>query len=647
MCDEMELDMDSDNSDSDTFVDDVSDNNFDIDSGSVDEIETLDFEAEDVSTSDDLVDISDNDFDIDSGSVDEFETLDFEAEDVSTSDDLVDISDNDFDIDSGSVDEIETLDFEAEDVSTSDELVDISDNEFDIDSDTVDEIETLDFDTEDVSTSDELVDISDNDFDIDSESIDEIETLDFDAKDERDDVLDSEFDVTPTFLNDLDAESAEAENIEMGEIDNLSVEDNNLDETEIEFGNYSDIEAESAMPTEIGETDADDIDLNSGENTENLDYGDSFFDEKMEDIFDEVEGTDELASEIGNLSDESFENVNVENLNDNQADIIEDTKEDGQKMNEFNSDDLEQNVRDDAVNNTSLEDLTYVDENGLENQNETVTSELPQMTDEELATFVDWEHQHENGNYDIINNIMNDDSLTDEQKESMTQYLLDEIREAENETPEYGQRVKALTYDGRDIITRPPDSQEENGETAEVFDGELTEEDLKSVYTGLENYDFQGVDCMEDVERLDSNLKNFTKENWEKLDIDEQKEKVTDLAQYIVDVTGLENPPRIEFYNNDKEGDYGGFNRLTNTLSINEHMLYQNDEAADTVAHELWHALQYQRASNPKTKLDAMYAENFNDYISYNEDFEGYQSQLLESEARAFAQQIKDRLSSY
>ena len=560
---------------------------------------------------------------------------------------MVDISDNEFDIDSDTVDEIETLDFDTEDVSTSDDLVDISDNEFDIDSDTVDEIETLDFDTEDVSTSDELVDISDNDFDIDSESIDEIETLDFDAKDERDDVLDSEFDVTPTFLNDLDAESAEAENIEMGEIDNLSVEDNNLDETEIEFGNYSDIEAESAMPTEIGETDADDIDLNSGENTENLDYGDSFYDEKMEDIFDEVEGIDELASEIGNLSDESFENVNVENLNDNQADITEDTKEDGQKMNEFNSDDLEQNVRDDAVNNTSLEDLTYVDENGLENQNETVTSELPQMTDEELATFVDWEHQHENGNYDIINNIMNDDSLTDEQKESMTQYLLDEIREAENETPEYGQRVKALTYDGRDIITRPPDLQEENGETAEVFDGELTEEDLKSVYTGLENYDFQGVDCMEDVERLDSNLKNFTKENWEKLDIDEQKEKVTDLAQYIVDVTGLENPPRIEFYNNDKEGDYGGFNRLTNTLSINEHMLYQNDEAADTVAHELWHALQYQRASNPKTKLDAMYAENFNDYISYNEDFEGYQSQLLESEARAFAQQIKDRLSSY
>ena len=76
-------------------------------------------------------------------------------------------------------------------------------------------------------------------------------------------------------------------------------------------------------------------------------------------------------------------------------------------------------------------------------------------------------------------------------------------------------------------------------------------------------------------------------------------------------------------------------------------MLYQNDEAADTVAHELWHAYQYERASNPRTKMDHMYLENFNDYITPSDDFEGYQSQLLESEARAFAQQIKDRLNSY
>ena len=187
----------------------------------------------------------------------------------------------------------------------------------------------------------------------------------------------------------------------------------------------------------------------------------------------------------------------------------------------------------------------------------------------------------------------------------------------------------------------------QNGVTLAEFKRDLTEEELNSVYEGLESFDFQGVNALEDTERLDENLENFTNENWENLSIEEQKESMNDLAQYIIDVTGLENPPKIEFYNNDKEGDYGGFDRLNNTLSINEHMLYQNDEAADTVAHELWHALQYQRASNPQTRQDLMYAENFSNYISPSEDFEAYQSQILESEARAFAQQIKDRLASY
>ena len=187
----------------------------------------------------------------------------------------------------------------------------------------------------------------------------------------------------------------------------------------------------------------------------------------------------------------------------------------------------------------------------------------------------------------------------------------------------------------------------ENNDIDEDFSGELSEQDYDAIYEGLDEYDFHGVDCLEDTERLDASLENFTSENWENLSIDEQKEQMTDLAQYIIDVTGLENPPKIEFYNNPEEGDYGGFNRTTNTLSINEHMLYQNDEAADTVAHELWHAYQYERASNPRTKMDYMYLENFNDYITPSDDFEGYQSQLLESEARAFAQQIKDRLNSY
>ena len=173
----------------------------------------------------------------------------------------------------------------------------------------------------------------------------------------------------------------------------------------------------------------------------------------------------------------------------------------------------------------------------------------------------------------------------------------------------------------------------------------LTEDDLASIREGLESYDFQEVDYLENSERLDESLAQFLPERWKELSLEEQKESINDLAQYIIDITKLEHPPKIEYYNNPQEGDYGGFSEKDNTLYINEHMLYQNNEAADTIAHELWHAFQHQRAKNPRTKLDVMYAENFDDYTRPKDDMVGYQSQLVESEARAFAQQIKERLS--
>ncbi len=378
----------------------------------------------------------------------------------------------------------------------------------------------------------------------------------------------------------------------------------------------------------------------------------------------------------------------------------------------------------------------------LEEEN-SIPGDIPTYIDANETTedpeAIDWDSMLSDGDRDYIDGIMNNDNYTPEQKDYLVREALGEIYERETTEPEYGARVRALTYDGRDIITKPPEDYEgdiaidegllddalnnenlsaenlgnirdyiENiandesltndeksflinealGFTAnmpgtsqeaydipssfeavndtnspeevaesitdapvneynEPFSGELSEQDIDTVYEGLNEYDFHGVDCLEDAERLDSSLENFTAENWENLSLAEQKDQMTDLAQYIIDVTGLENPPKIEFYNSGKDGDYGGFNRATNTLSINEHMLYQNDEAADTVAHELWHAYQYERASNPSTKLDHMYLENFNDYITPDDDFEGYQSQILESEARAFAQQIKDRLHSY
>lgn len=147
-----------------------------------------------------------------------------------------------------------------------------------------------------------------------------------------------------------------------------------------------------------------------------------------------------------------------------------------------------------------------------------------------------------------------------------------------------------------------------------------------------------------DSERLNSSLSNFESDTWADMSLDEQKESMQSLADYVSDVTGIENPPKIEYYNNEQEGDYGGYNPETNTLQVNEYMLYNSDEAADTIAHELWHCHQHERAMNPQSALDYQYQHNFENYISPDLDQQAYEDQLVEAEARAFANQFKDRL---
>lgn len=190
-------------------------------------------------------------------------------------------------------------------------------------------------------------------------------------------------------------------------------------------------------------------------------------------------------------------------------------------------------------------------------------------------------------------------------------------------------------------VDQPVESLEPADEVADV----PPEIDYDAVYSGLDSYDFDGIDVGSDVERLDSFLESFQPETWENLTVDEQKAAMSDLAGYVNDVIGFDNPPQIVYYNNPVAGDYGGYSPSTNTLEVNEYMLYESDEAADTVAHELWHAYQHERALNPQSAKDYQYQYGFDNYIRPDVDLTAYQDQLVEAEARAFAQQFKDRLS--
>lgn len=186
---------------------------------------------------------------------------------------------------------------------------------------------------------------------------------------------------------------------------------------------------------------------------------------------------------------------------------------------------------------------------------------------------------------------------------------------------------------------------------AEQTNAELQELNINydEIYEGIQQEaleeSFADINIDADSERLDRSLENFNENTWENLTLDEQKNSMETLADYVIDVVGFENPPKIEYYNNERQGDFGGYDSSTNTLHINEYMLYNSDEAADTIAHELWHAHQYECAINPQNTRDYQYQFNFENYIPPELGQEAYENQLVEAEARAFAAQFKDRLS--
>ena len=155
---------------------------------------------------------------------------------------------------------------------------------------------------------------------------------------------------------------------------------------------------------------------------------------------------------------------------------------------------------------------------------------------------------------------------------------------------------------------------------------------------------YQDIELDDDPELYTSVLESFEDDTWENLDLDERKEAMEAMADFIGDKIQLENPPKIEYYYNEQEGDYGGYRPGDNVLEVNEYMLYEADEAADTIAHELWHAHQHECAENPQTERDYLYRYNFQNYIRHSISPERYRSQLVEAEAYAFADQIKAKL---
>ena len=103
----------------------------------------------------------------------------------------------------------------------------------------------------------------------------------------------------------------------------------------------------------------------------------------------------------------------------------------------------------------------------------------------------------------------------------------------------------------------------------------------------------------------------------------------------------------IGFYYDADKNDCGVYNHATHSTELNRSLLNDPGELIDTIAHELRHAYQHQKAMAPESELDLLYRVNFDNYISPLPLGDGkflfftdYQDQLVEVEARAFAKQF-------
>lgn len=142
-------------------------------------------------------------------------------------------------------------------------------------------------------------------------------------------------------------------------------------------------------------------------------------------------------------------------------------------------------------------------------------------------------------------------------------------------------------------------------------------------------------------------LSTFKQSKWEQLTVQEQKCAIEQLADYNAEVLGVDEKPRIVYYRKEDPSDFGGYSSQQNAIYINEYNLKNAAETADTISHEYRHKYQHERAEKLENERDLAFKEGFENYIRAENDYQGYKEQLVESDARAYAQSIKDKINAY
>ena len=183
----------------------------------------------------------------------------------------------------------------------------------------------------------------------------------------------------------------------------------------------------------------------------------------------------------------------------------------------------------------------------------------------------------------------------------------------------------------------------DEGDMPDVPDHLNDEDDIDDIQGHLHT---ERTDQVRDNLDINKVMEDFKPENWEGLSDVEKKEALEKLGEYAAADLGLENPPKIEFYQEDNPGDFGAYSEAENTIYINELNMSDPAETADTITHETRHCWQHERAEHPQSEQDYAFANNFANYVTPDTDFEAYQDQIVESDARDYADRYRALINS-
>jgi len=180
-----------------------------------------------------------------------------------------------------------------------------------------------------------------------------------------------------------------------------------------------------------------------------------------------------------------------------------------------------------------------------------------------------------------------------------------------------------------------------NGNLEYSYDKPDFEGMFNEIKNGRDSYDFSNIPIDYEDETYRDATHFFSQEEWDDLSKEERAESIRQLRDYIYPMLEQSNIPDIKFYNLPERGHYGYYSQNDNSVHVNEYMLDDGPEAADTVAHELWHAHQHARGTELKDIDGAEYVAAFEMYERSDVNDTNYRNQMVEAEARAFANTIR------